>query len=481
MKLTKVEKINIVVIILGSIFILLSAFHSNTWFDEAFTIGMGNQSFYDIWQICGNDVHPVLYYYMIKIILSISNGSIIACRLFSVVGTIIFGVLGYTHIRKDFGEKVGLLFSFFAYFLPMQATYAVEIRMYSWAMLFTAMLLIYAYRISKNNNKKDFYIFSILCVTCMYIHYYSLVIALIINLILLVYFLKNKNKKSKKIIILSLVLVILYIPWIKNCISQLQYVSKGYWITFEFPYTIIELLSYQMIGRLDYNIGFIASIFIYVYLIYMIIKQKNIKIVYLSIGIYISTIVIMLIISLFLNTLILYYRYLTILMGIYIFIMSYLLAREKNKKVIIFICSIILIISIMNNIKLIEENYDKSNDICIEYLKNNIQENDIFVHSDIDNASKIVINFTENKHYFYQKENWGVEEIYDVFKPQMEIIWAKEDFLDNYKGRIWFINSRNQDVFFEICDNPSYEYLENKEIEEKYRGYYYSIILVNKE
>ena len=97
---------HIAVIILGTIFILLGAFHTNIWFDEAYTVGLVNHSFSEIWQITGNDVHPPLYYWMLKIISLLFGSSILVYRLFSAVAIVILAILGYTHIKKYFGEKV---------------------------------------------------------------------------------------------------------------------------------------------------------------------------------------------------------------------------------------------------------------------------------------------------------------------------------------------------------------------------------------
>src|SRR5699024_5135941 len=85
------------------------------------------------------------------IIYLIFGSNIYLYRFFSMVPIAILGILGYTHIRKDFGEKVGLLFSFFVFFLPITSVYSGEIRMYTWAMLFVTLMAIYAYRIYKNN------------------------------------------------------------------------------------------------------------------------------------------------------------------------------------------------------------------------------------------------------------------------------------------------------------------------------------------
>ena len=99
--------LHISIIVLGIIFILLSAFHADIWFDESYSVAIAKHNFADIWNISGNDVHPPLYYWMLHIVWMIFGNNVTIFRLFSVLAIIILGILGYTHIRKDFGENVG--------------------------------------------------------------------------------------------------------------------------------------------------------------------------------------------------------------------------------------------------------------------------------------------------------------------------------------------------------------------------------------
>lgn len=156
MKLNKNQKIHISIIILGIIFILLSAFHSNIWFDESYSVAIAKHNFADIWNITGHDVHPALYYWMLHCVYLIFGNNAMIFRLFSVLAIAILGVLGYTHIRKDFGEKTGILFSFLTYFLPVMCTYSQEIRMYSWSCLIIAVMSIYAYRFYRSVKEQEY-------------------------------------------------------------------------------------------------------------------------------------------------------------------------------------------------------------------------------------------------------------------------------------------------------------------------------------
>lgn len=47
----KITLIHIIVIIIGIIFISLSTFHSNIWFDEAYSVSISGHDFGEIWTI----------------------------------------------------------------------------------------------------------------------------------------------------------------------------------------------------------------------------------------------------------------------------------------------------------------------------------------------------------------------------------------------------------------------------------------------
>ena len=74
----KTKYLHIALIILGIIFITIPVFHNNLWFDESYSVGIVKSSFADIWRIGGNDVHPILYYWILHIIYLIFGTNIYA-------------------------------------------------------------------------------------------------------------------------------------------------------------------------------------------------------------------------------------------------------------------------------------------------------------------------------------------------------------------------------------------------------------------
>lgn len=496
----KTKLIHLGIIIIGILFIFIPAFHTSLWFDESYTVGIASKSFSDIWQITGNDVHPALYYWLLHMVYLIFGANILVYRLFSVLAIAILGILGYTHIRKDFGEKVGILFSFFTYFLPIMNTYALEIRMYSWSCLIVTLMAIYGYRFyqsvknkEEKAKKRNLWIFGFFSICSCYIHYYALVTACLTNFILLIYLIKNRENDKKVLrnfLILAGVQIILYIPWLIYFVGQLKHVGGGFWIKVQPISTTVEVLSFQFRRQLDTDFTFdqntvislLAAILMYVYLgikIYQLKKQgKDIKPAILSGGVYLGVIAIMLVISVI--TPILYSRYLLVMTGLYILAIAVILAEEKNKIITGIICGITLILGITSNVQNVQINYDQSNRELYQYIQEEITLDDIIIYSNIGNGGVVAAYFPANKQYFLNFDHWDVEEAYKAYGPGMETV-TDWNFLKNYTGRIWLIDSEDMGLYQDNFPKENTKILkETKRIDTKYHDYIYNVMLIEK-
>lgn len=487
--------LHIILIILGAIFIILPCFHTNLWFDESYTVSISRKPFLEIWDFVAHDVHPVLYYYIIKIVSFLTNGSIICMRVFSAVPIVIMSILGYTHIKKDFGEKIGVLFSFFTIFWPTSVVYASELRMYTWEMLFVTLTAIYAYRILKYREvkNKNWVLFALFSLSSAYTHYYGLISSFIINLLLLIYFsvksYKNKDVKNnrhlknlKRWFISAVVQTIAYVPWLFALIKQIKHVTEGFWIGAP---NIPKIVEFQFTGNLDETIHIykpIALLFTIVFLLYLIYSFKKnwnrdeIKPAKLALLIYILVILVVLVFSIIRS--IFYARYLLTITGLFIFVICILLSKEKGRTIFL-VSTLTLVISLIANINLINENYDTSNYEPFEYVMNNKKDEDIYIVSNDLNGFHIItgLNINPENVYFLNVMNWqDIEEAYKIFGTSINDL----ESLKNYNGRIWAI-SNNDDLSNEVINNlENSEIVKSQHFETKYRKYNYEIVLIEK-
>lgn len=476
----------LLIILIGIIFLLIPAFHSNIWFDESYSVAIANHSFSEIWTIGSHDVHPILYYWMLKIINIIFGENIIAYRIFSVLGIVTLGILGLTHIKKDFGKTAGLLFTFFSFFLPVMLNYALEIRMYSWTIVFVSLTAIYLYRFIKQKDLKNVILFGIFSLASCYMHYYALAAAGIMNLGLIIYIIRKKEKFSadiiKKFIIVEVAQVLLYLPWFVCFVMQALRVGSGFWITIEFPQILIDLVNFQYKGSLDQLIPTIFAIALYAYILYIIIKniRKKEKITegLIPLGIYILVIIAMALVSRI--TPILYARYLFTITGLLMFTICYFLSKENNKLIIGIICGAIIIMSCNNLIENVEANYDKSNNEPIEYLKENLQNGDIMMYADMGNGGVVATKLDNTKQYFVNLGHWSIEEAYKAYAPQMGVVTTPEEAEQQSKGRIFIIDTGDLKLYNEIKNDNNYKTVSIKKFEAKYHNYTYNMVILEK-
>ena len=102
----KLNYLHIAVIVIGAIFISLSIFHTNLWFDESYSVEIAKHSFSEIWSIGSNDVHPILYYFVLHIAGMITNYNIMALRVMSFIPLVILGILKVQDMNKASSEQV---------------------------------------------------------------------------------------------------------------------------------------------------------------------------------------------------------------------------------------------------------------------------------------------------------------------------------------------------------------------------------------
>ncbi len=233
---------------IGTALYLLLCQGDLVWMDEAYTLGMIRRSFSDIWKITALDVHPPLYYFLLKVFAMPFGNEILAGKLFSAVFTVITMVFGGVQLKKLFNAKTGVIFAFLFTFFPFLVTYGVEIRMYALGGFFVFANAIYGYKAYINNSKKDWILFTVSGLCAAYTHYFALVSAGVIYGLLFVSVIAKKRELIKPWIICAIITVVGYIPWLQNFIVQLQYkIDNEYWID---PITFKTVISYfrEMFG-----------------------------------------------------------------------------------------------------------------------------------------------------------------------------------------------------------------------------------------
>lgn len=119
------------IILLGSILRLYRIAKRDFWYDEAFTGVAVKESFHNMLQMTIKDVHPPLYYYLVKVFAFSFNNSVFGIRLFSAILGILSIWLVYLIAKELFGNKTAILASFITAISPFSVEYSQEARMYA--------------------------------------------------------------------------------------------------------------------------------------------------------------------------------------------------------------------------------------------------------------------------------------------------------------------------------------------------------------
>lgn len=445
-KLLKKENIKyIILLVIGFVFYLVVGWHYSLWYDEVFSITLTKFNIKDIVIINSSDVHPPLFYIVLNIIAFIFGASnIIALRLFCCLGAFCFALLGVTYVKKLFGDKIGFIYTIFALTLPGLLRYSFEIRMYSWDIFFVTAAALSAYSAFKYNKKKSWFIFVVFSIFGAYFHNYGLIAVVLINIALFLFILIKNRKALKSYLVASVAEILLYLPWLFVLLKQVTTVSKGYWISPMTGNIIWEFLFFPFRGYLDEKYGKIIAVVLLIAVVLGIINFiiefdfKGILIGIIPIGIYLLVFTIMFVLSIIIQP-IYVDRYMIPLFGLLILSLSIFISQIKLKSIRVIVCLILIIACIQNTKTYYIASHSELNNLAMNSITKLVGKDDIFIHTDPQDAGMYYQYMPNNKHYFYNSTNTYSGD-YRIFEPNFEIVFNKSEIKWNGKGKIWFVS-----------------------------------------
>ena len=209
---------------------LVSAFGKNVWADESYTFSLIHRSYSEIRKITAADVHPPLYYFILKTLIAPFRYSLPAARIVTFLPYVFIVFFGGWQLERLFGQKTAGVFMGLFILFPFILQYSTEIRMYTFSAAFVFVEAVFAYRCTLEDRKANWIILCLAATAAAYSHYFALVSAGIIYCLL---FLERiiRRKKPAPILAAILATVVLYLPWLRCFIGQLIYkANHEYWI-----------------------------------------------------------------------------------------------------------------------------------------------------------------------------------------------------------------------------------------------------------
>ncbi len=442
-----------IITIIAFVFLFIGINQESIWTDEAFTATIIQHSFTGIIYNTGGDMHPPLYYFLLKLFTIIFGTSEIALRSFSVMGAVATIWLGAGPIRRLFGLKIALIFTGFIIVLPVTLVYSHEVRMYSWAAFFTLSGIIYGYSSVITNRKKDWALFAVFTLAGMYTHNYSLLALFFGFVILFIYILIKAKDRILPYLVTAGCIFLMYLPWFFVLLNQTASVIKGIWIP---PVGIPDVLyafmaPFETKWEFGFSFIFMISAFllclsIIAYGIIENIKRKNTekaKATIFFILIYFLTLCFATLFSIFIVP-IMFYRYMSICSGL--FLLSVILGIDSLKQLNVqtVLCIILILLILPVDILIQTQKFNGPAREIAEEVKQRMRPDDALIYNSCHSAFPLWYYIPKATHVFLLPSSNS--------PPALDPKFFQADTLDitglseliGKKKRIWIINSINK-------------------------------------
>ncbi len=220
-------------------------FNRNIWTDEAYTIELVREnSFPGIIRNTAVDVHPPLYYLIVKCFVILLGDAFWVYKAVSIVPMVLTMVLVclYGMLWRS-EEETTVLAIVMLNAVPCVLEYAVQIRMYSWALFFVtwaglgayAMCAPDSFRMQRNMQKNSCIQLTAACILGCYTHTYAMLSCVCIYIILCIYALLCGMRRKdygllKKCLVSGCAVSVCYLPWLVVLVRQTMSRIENYWI-----------------------------------------------------------------------------------------------------------------------------------------------------------------------------------------------------------------------------------------------------------
>jgi uncharacterized membrane protein len=204
--------------------------HEDFWYDEACSAAMVEHSVPQILGLTCNDVHPPLYYLLLRGFRIVLGGSDWALRLLSVFGAVGLVGLGAGPIRRMCGDATAGFYAVLTLFTPAFLIYAHEARMYTLLTFTLTACVAYGYLAVRDGRVWDWVCFGLSSLATAYLHYYGAIAVFYVYLSLGVWLLIRRVGPVRPFLMTAACVGLGYLPWLVFFLRQAMAVRRAFWI-----------------------------------------------------------------------------------------------------------------------------------------------------------------------------------------------------------------------------------------------------------
>ncbi len=260
------------------------------WGDEIFSIDIAKLSWRDLTILTINDVHPPLYYYLLKLWIGAFGDSEFMLRMLSLIFYLLAVVVILKIVKRLFTDLkivslIAIILTFSGYVLRI----GIEIRMYALAFLLISLSFL-AYL---SLERKRIYQALLPILICLAVLTHYVTVLFFVGLLLYDFTVKYAQhlpvkdflKKGRKLYQSILISTLLYIPWIYLFMKFRDGTIPVSWVPVIYPIEIIYqpilLISGLRLPKYLIILLFIISIFVFPFVykrlrgVLNLLKKKN--------------------------------------------------------------------------------------------------------------------------------------------------------------------------------------------------------------
>lgn len=251
------EKLFLAVLFVFCLFLrLIFITQKNLWFDEIFSWHLSQGSFLDITWGTSADIHPPLYYYLLKIWMSVLGDSVFSLRFLSafISSSAIF--LIYPVSRKILSENESLIVLILYSLSPLNLYYSQEARMAALNLLlntasFYFFIKLLEFRGGFTSFLKNINVWAYLVLTTMalYTHYFSFTF-LAGEVLYLLFNIKHLTRRFHHFLFVYILIFAGYLFWLPIMIKHMT--AGQPWRT---PQSILSLFEQFFYFWKDISLG----------------------------------------------------------------------------------------------------------------------------------------------------------------------------------------------------------------------------------
>lgn len=221
------------------------------WGDEGSSLLLSEYAASDLWFHAAHDVHPPLYFFMLRGWIELFGDSIWSIRSMSALPGVIAVGLGTWLTRQLSTRRAAVLAGILLALLPTAVRYSQEVRMYSllgvWLLGATLALV---YWVRQPERTRYLVVYVVLMSAGFYTHYFT-ALCVLVHWAYLGLLFRSPTPGSRLLTrpawwVANALIVVLYLPWLPNLLDLVQHVDQlkvGGDIGWEDPVSLVSLPS----------------------------------------------------------------------------------------------------------------------------------------------------------------------------------------------------------------------------------------------